>query len=40
MKQVKLVDELVQVRPVSDEEKGRAAVEEWEGRVKGSVSNP
>ena len=37
LREVELVDELVQLRPVSVEEERRAAVDEWKGRVKGSV---
>lgn len=37
LQEVELVDEFVRLRPVSEEEKRRAAVEEWKGRVKVSV---
>jgi hypothetical protein len=37
LQEVGLVNELVRLRPVSEEDKRRAAVEEWKGRVKVSV---
>ena len=37
LQDVELVNELVRLRPVSEEDKRRAAVEEWKGRVKVSV---
>ena len=37
LQDVELVNELIRLRPVSEEDKRRAAVEEWKGRVKVSV---
>ena len=37
LQDVELVNELVRLRPVREEDKRRAAVEEWKGHVKVSI---